>query len=74
MNFMVVFRKEMQEQWRTYRFLIVAAVFTAFGLARHCWLNSPPKCSKPSRGYRLNCYRPSPPRRWQMPSASMLRI
>jgi ABC-2 type transport system permease protein len=33
MNFMVVFRKEMQEQWRTYRFLIVAAVFAAFGLA-----------------------------------------
>jgi ABC-2 type transport system permease protein len=33
MNFIPVFRKEMQEQWRTYRFLIVAAVFTAFGLA-----------------------------------------
>ena len=33
MNFMTVFRKEMQEQWRTYRFLIVAAVFAAFGLA-----------------------------------------
>jgi ABC-2 type transport system permease protein len=33
MNFMAVFRKEMQEQWRTYRFLIVAAVFIAFGLA-----------------------------------------
>ena len=33
MNFMVVFRKEMQEQWRTYRFLIVAAVFIAFGMA-----------------------------------------
>jgi ABC-2 type transport system permease protein len=32
-NFMIVFRKEMQEQWRTYRFLIVAAVFAAFGLA-----------------------------------------
>jgi ABC-2 type transport system permease protein len=33
MNFIVVFRKEMLEQWRTYRFLIVAAVFAAFGLA-----------------------------------------
>jgi ABC-2 type transport system permease protein len=33
MNFMAVFRKEMQEQWRTYRFLIVAAVLAAFGLA-----------------------------------------
>ena len=33
MNFITVFRKEMLEQWRTYRFLIVAAVFAAFGLA-----------------------------------------
>ena len=33
MNFMAVFRKEMLEQWRTYRFLIVAAVLIAFGLA-----------------------------------------
>jgi ABC-2 type transport system permease protein len=33
MNFLVVFRKEMQEQWRTYRLLIVAAVLVAFGLA-----------------------------------------
>ena len=33
MNFLTVFRKEMMEQWRTYRFLIVAAVFAAFGLA-----------------------------------------
>jgi len=33
MNFITVFRKEMQEQWRTYRFLVVAAVFAAFGLA-----------------------------------------
>jgi ABC-2 type transport system permease protein len=33
MNFMVVFRKEMQEHWRTKRFLVVAAVFAAFGLA-----------------------------------------
>jgi ABC-2 type transport system permease protein len=33
MNFITVFRKEMQEQGRTYRFLIVAAVFAAFGLA-----------------------------------------
>ncbi len=33
MNFFAVFRKEMTEQWRTYRFLIVAAVFAAFGLA-----------------------------------------
>jgi ABC-2 type transport system permease protein len=33
MNFGSVFRKELQEQWRTYRFLIVVAVFAAFGLA-----------------------------------------
>ena len=33
MNFLAVLRKEMLEQWRTYRFLIVAAVFAAFGLA-----------------------------------------
>jgi ABC-2 type transport system permease protein len=33
MNFITVFRKEMQEQGRTYRFLIVAAVFAAFGLS-----------------------------------------
>ena len=33
MNFGTVFRKEMQEQWRTYRFLVVVAVFAAFGLA-----------------------------------------
>jgi ABC-2 type transport system permease protein len=33
MNFIVVFRKEMQEQWRTYRFLIVGAVLAVFGLA-----------------------------------------
>jgi ABC-2 type transport system permease protein len=33
MSFIAVFRKEMTEQWRTYRFLIVAAVLTAFGLA-----------------------------------------
>lgn len=33
MNFFAVFRKEMTEQWRTSRFLIVAAVFAVFGLA-----------------------------------------
>ncbi len=33
MNFLVVFRREMMEQWRTYRLLIVAAVLAAFGLA-----------------------------------------
>jgi ABC-2 type transport system permease protein len=33
MNFIAVFRKEMLEQWRTNRFLIVAAVFAAFGLS-----------------------------------------
>ena len=33
MNFTTVFRKEMQELWRTHRFLVVAAVFAAFGLA-----------------------------------------
>jgi ABC-2 type transport system permease protein len=32
MNFRAVFRKELLEQWRTFRFLIVAAVFTVFGL------------------------------------------
>jgi ABC-2 type transport system permease protein len=33
MNFITVFRKEMMEQWRTYRFLIVVAVLGAFGLS-----------------------------------------
>ncbi len=33
MNFLAVFRKEMQEQWRTYRLLIVVAVLAVFGLA-----------------------------------------
>ncbi len=33
MNFIPVFRKEMIEQWRTYRFLVVVAVLAAFGLA-----------------------------------------
>jgi ABC-2 type transport system permease protein len=33
MNFPVVFRKEMLEQWRTRRLLVVAAVFTIFGMA-----------------------------------------
>jgi ABC-2 type transport system permease protein len=32
MNFFVVLRKELFEQWRTYRFLIVAAVMILFGL------------------------------------------
>ena len=32
MNFWVVFRKEMLEQWRTYKVLIVAAVLFLFGL------------------------------------------
>jgi ABC-2 type transport system permease protein len=32
MNFITVFRKEMLEQWRTSRFLIVVAVFAVFGL------------------------------------------
>ncbi len=32
MNFFAVFRKEMMEQWRTYRFLIVAAVLVIFGM------------------------------------------
>jgi ABC-2 type transport system permease protein len=32
MNFFTVFRKEMMEQMRTYRFLIVVAVLAAFGL------------------------------------------
>jgi ABC-2 type transport system permease protein len=33
MNFLNVFYKEMTEQWRTYRLLIVAAVMVVFGLA-----------------------------------------
>jgi ABC-2 type transport system permease protein len=32
MNFIVVFRKELQELWRTYRFLVVVAVLAVFGL------------------------------------------
>jgi len=32
MNFLVVLRKELLEQWRTYKLLIVAAVVTVFGL------------------------------------------
>lgn len=32
MNFLAVYRKEMLEQWRTYRFLIIAAVLAVFGL------------------------------------------
>jgi ABC-2 type transport system permease protein len=32
MNFFLVLRKELFEQWRTYRFLIVAAVMILFGL------------------------------------------
>jgi ABC-2 type transport system permease protein len=32
MNFIAVFRKELTEQWRTYRFLIVVAVLAVFGL------------------------------------------
>jgi ABC-2 type transport system permease protein len=33
MNFFTVFRKEMLEQWRTSRFIIVAAVLVAFGMS-----------------------------------------
>lgn len=33
MNFVIVLRKELLEQWRTFRFLIVAAVLVAFGLS-----------------------------------------
>jgi len=33
MNFLHVFHKEIIEQWRTYRLLIVVAVMTVFGLA-----------------------------------------
>ena len=32
MNFITILRKEMMEQWRTRRFLIVVAVLAAFGL------------------------------------------
>ncbi len=32
MNFFKVFRKEMIEQWRTYRFLVVIAVLVVFGM------------------------------------------
>jgi ABC-2 type transport system permease protein len=33
MNFFIVFRKELMEQWRSKRFLIVAVVMVVFGLA-----------------------------------------
>lgn len=33
MNFLIVLRKELMEQWRTWRFVIVAAVLIVFGLA-----------------------------------------
>ena len=46
MNFITVFRKEMQEQWRTYRFLIVAAVFAAFGLASPLFAKFTPEMLK----------------------------
>jgi ABC-2 type transport system permease protein len=46
MNFLPVFRKEMQEQWRTYRFLIVAAVFAAFGLASPLFARFTPEMLK----------------------------
>ncbi len=46
MNFMTVFRKEMQEQWRTYRFLIVVAVFAAFGLASPLFARFTPEMLK----------------------------
>jgi ABC-2 type transport system permease protein len=46
MNFIPVFRKEMQEQWRTYRFLIVAAVFVAFGLASPLFAKFTPEMLK----------------------------
>ncbi len=32
MNFLTVIRKELLEQWRTYKLLIVAAVLVVFGL------------------------------------------
>ena len=32
MNFLIVLRKELTEQWRTRRLLIVAAVLIVFGL------------------------------------------
>ena len=46
MNFMAVFRKEMLEQWRTYRLLIVAAVFAAFGLASPLFAKFTPELLK----------------------------
>jgi ABC-2 type transport system permease protein len=46
MNFIVVFRKEMQEQGRTFRFLIVAAVFAAFGLASPLFARFTPEMLK----------------------------
>jgi ABC-2 type transport system permease protein len=46
MNFIPVFRKEMQEQGRTYRFLIVAAVFAAFGLASPLFAKFTPEILK----------------------------
>jgi ABC-2 type transport system permease protein len=46
MNFIPVFRKELQEQWRTYRFLIVTAVFAAFGLASPLFAKFTPEMLK----------------------------
>jgi ABC-2 type transport system permease protein len=46
MNFMTVFSKEMREQWRTYRFLIVVAVFSVFGLASPLFAKFTPEMLK----------------------------
>jgi ABC-2 type transport system permease protein len=46
MNFITVLRKELQEQQRTYRFLIVAAVFAAFGLASPLFAKFTPEMLK----------------------------
>jgi len=46
MNFMAVFRKEMIEQWRTYRLLVIAAVFAAFGLASPLFAKFTPEMMK----------------------------
>jgi ABC-2 type transport system permease protein len=46
MNFTTVFRKELLEQWRTYRMLIVAAVFTVFGLVSPLFAKFTPEMLK----------------------------
>ena len=61
MNFGTVFRKEMQEQWRTYRFLIVVAVFAAFGLASPLFAKFTPEMFKAIPGVPAGLLAAIPP-------------